>query len=306
MKNIGTHANAIEIRTDKEFVVLSFYNNGIKLICKNELSAKDMSRVIYRFGYIKKQFYLPTRIYKAYNFSENLEPIPIKKDVFWLIGEKINDEAILPIRPIARDFDFEKNECKKLRVKNMNKGNISLAIEECDSLILKAEAYTGKRNFVRFTPMTKPEKGIYCLDDIQAEFGQNMLMYPYDTLTYYLNGNFRKTCMDKGRLTSARIPASIIRAWNLALNSSIQTWKYQNNLIISPLERNCDIDGKVINPLTECANTIRVCEECENEEDILKEVIGLIKNIGDMCKKIRNKTDNLEDRISAIEFRLEK
>lgn len=303
MKYIG-NGNVIELKTTKEFAIITCKEDGILIECQDTVyNGKD--KLVYRLGYVRKMIFLPLRVMEAYHeLSESFMIEIISEDKFWIAAKKC--KKLYAISPISNNEKVDYNECELNAVKNLKYGKFSMSYDCTPGMMAKVEIFVGNQRYARITSVNRIPKDGFTLKELKEEYGANFLAYPYDSICYYIDFKNNATCKRLGYANAIQLPVPFIRKWKSDVDGKVELYRHKDgSIIISPLEKKCEIDGEKIIPMEEAGSTIHACEQCAGEDkDEIKEILMMIKNITNMCTEIKKNNASLKGRIERLEAAL--
>ena len=170
---------------------------------------------------------------------------------------------------------------------------------------LRVDMYFGEKNYARITSVDDIPEDANFLTDIRDIYGRNLLMYPYNSISYYIDGSGNKTFKNKGYATAVLFPVPFLRHWGISNGSGeIEVRITKDGPIVSPVARTCEIAGKRIEPIKEPIKEIRGCGEHTSEKAQIKEMVQLIRGISEMCQNIKNNNEQPRSRVEKLEAAL--
>lgn len=209
-------------------------------------------------------------------------------------------------KPLAMEEDQAYFLAERAANKNVRGYKMSLGKEEnITSTKLRVDMYFGEKNYAKIICVDDIPKDANTLSDIREIYGRNLLMYPYNSVRYYIDGSTNKTFATKGYATAILFQVPFLRHWGISNGSGeVEVRITKDGPIVSPVARTCEIAGKRIEPIKEPIKKIRVCGEHTSEKDQIKEMVQLIRGISEMCQNIKNNNEQLRSRVEKLEAAL--
>lgn len=305
MRTIIVHkTNSFRLGTAKKYAVLTFKENGLKILCTNE-NPENFDTLVLALTSRAGLIYLPTIVMQAYGLEkEDYEVEIINEDKFFIRRNRLFDISFE--KPLAMEEDQAYFLAERAANKNVRGYKMSLGKEEnITSTKLRIDIYFGEKNYARITCVDDIPKDANTLSDIREIYGRNFLMYPYKSVRYYIDGSTNKTFATKGYVTSVLFPVPVLRRWGISNGSGeVEVRITKNGPIVSPAARTCEITGEKIEPIKEPIKEIRVCGEHTSEKNQIKEMVQLIRGISEMCQNIKNNNEQLRGRVEKLEAAL--
>lgn len=305
MRTIIVHkTNSFRLGTTKKYAVLAFKEDGLKILCTNE-NPENFDTLVLALASRVGIIYLPTIVMQAYGLErEDYEVEIINENKFFIRRKRLFDISFE--KPLAMEEDLAYYLAEKAANKNIRGYKISLGKEEnITSTKLRIDMCFGEKNYARITSVDDIPEDANSLADIRDIYGRNLLMYPYNSISYYIDGSGNKTFKNKGYAAAVLFPVPFLRHWGISNGSGeVEVRIIKNGPIVSPVARTCEITGEKIEPIKEPIKEIRVCEEHTSEKGQIKEMVQLIRGISEMCQNIKNNNEQLRGRVEKLEAAL--
>lgn len=305
MRTIIVHkTNSFRLGTTKKYAVLAFKEDGLKILCTNE-NPENFDTLVLALASRVGIIYLPTIVMQAYGLErEDYEVEIINENKFFIRRKRLFDISFE--KPLAMEEDQAYFLAERAANKNVRGYKMSLGKEEnITSTKLRVDMYFGEKNYAKIICVDDIPKDANTLSDIREIYGRNLLMYPYNSVRYYIDGSTNKTFATKGYATAILFPVPFLRHWGISNGSGeVEVRITKDGPIVSPVARTCEIAGKRIEPINEPIKKIRVCGEHTSEKDQIKEMVQLIRGISEMCQNIKNNNEQLRSRVEKLEAAL--
>ena len=282
---IEENGKYVKIRCEREGIYLSF------------VSAPAEDNCIYLLNsYRDNKMGLPARVMKIYGFGD-IEPINITENGEYFIKAR-NKTGTVPLPyncqvPKRRKPDIKKAEERKnkkihlTRISLNDKGN-----RFANGVIIRF--YNKHECYVSITPYNG-EDDIPSIGQLRAEYGANLLAYPYETLQYMQNGlpNGEKKCAD--------IIGFILKKMGMQAGDYFRYLEMPDGeVILTAAPKICSIDGNMIEPVEQKPVERVICSECSGDNDI-KDLILLFENTLDLCNKVASENRRLAEKVRELQ-----
>lgn len=273
-------------QVNKKYVNIDCKRNGIQISFSDNIT----SRFSYRIDrFLDCYVCLSPAIKNAYKFSQNYIFPRNEEDTYFVPGTKIARTKPFYV-PSELNYVFDENKIQKQ--KTIKTDGYKVCVSELNEKLCKVRFCYGKKNLMVITVADDSDKEIPKLKDLQREYGYFLYKYPYEEVEY----------LHQIKNGTVAVPTVFMREWNENTHQfNVEKYVMEDgSVVIAPQTKKCFIDGTEIDPKKEKIETKRVCHNC-NENDELREIIGLIKDIGASVTELKEQSFSLEEKIKKLE-----
>lgn len=296
--------NNFRLGTNKKYAAISLREDGIKIICTDR-NPEELDMFVLALNYRSGIIYLPSIIMQAYGLEKEVYNVEVlENDRFFIRKPRLFDVTFE--KPLAEEIQAYKYRKDKDLNKNIRGYKVTFSKEEnVNSYIYRVDMRFGDYNYVKITSVDKIPEGANTLADLKETYGANLLMYPYNSVSYYVDQSNNQLAKKVGRAVFMAFPTPFLAKWGINNGEGeVEVRHFSDYFVISPVEKNCEITGEKIEPIKEPIKEIRVCGEHADEKNQIKEMVQLIRGISEMCQNIKNNNEQLRSRVEKLEAAL--
>lgn len=297
------YRNNFRLGSSKKYAVLSFKDEGIKIICTDEYP-ENFDTLVLALNYRNQCIYLPSVVMDAYGLGKSIYNVEVlDENRFFIRKPKLYDLTFE--KPTADKEERTYSLIQKYRTKRINEYKMSVSRKENISMSYKVDMYFGERNYAKITSVPIIPDGANTIDDIKDIYGANLLMYPYNSISYYVDQSNFILAKSNNHAITILFPTIFLRKWDIANGQGlVEVRNIKEGIIISPIAQKCEITGEIIEPADNPVKNIRTCEDHVDELEEIKSMVDLIRGISEMCQIVKNNNEQLRGRVEKLEAAL--
>ena len=201
--------------------------------------------------------------YSGFSFQGNLAPVPIDLSLE-------SGQVILNMACTIQTGDIIPKEWKYRKIRIHTGDCIRIEVSELDK-------YQSRRKIIEDR-------------DLKDEFGVRMQWYAGNTITYYTH------CKTGPALRLITCPKFFRTASHMQIGDTFNWYKVEQDgkpiFVFAPGETSCDFTKEPIVPAEGVPETVRICEDCKDEQD---DIGALMASLRDMQQLMLKVTESYEE-----------
>lgn len=163
------YRNNFRLGSSKKYAVLSFKDDGIKIICTDEYP-ENFDTLVLALNYRNQCIYLPSVVMDAYGLGKSIYNVEVlDENRFFIRKPKLYDLTFE--KPTADKEERTYSLIQKYRTKRINEYKMSVSRKENISMSYKVDMYFGERNYAKITSVPIIPDGANTIDDIKDIYG---------------------------------------------------------------------------------------------------------------------------------------